>query len=305
PLGECVLLLNARLIFAEKIKEQLILLAFSDITERKLSEHRKKELAEELEVKVKTRTQQLEQTNILLDQYTYTASHEFQEPLRKIITISNLLKDIDNKSDPEEVKEYLNKIEGASVRMRKLIHDMLNFASVKNIETLLVETDLNEIFKNILFDFELLIEEKNAKIIVGKLPKIEAVPFQMNQLFYDLISNALKFSKKSSPPVIEISAHKLTKEEMKLNPVLNQNLIYNEIIINDNGIGFDQKYARQIFIMFQRLVTDSTYAGTGIGLAMCKKIVQTYHGDIFAKGTENIGATFHVILPTQQPKNSL
>ncbi len=305
PLGECVLLLNARLIFAEKIKEQLILLAFSDITERKISENRKKEFAEELEVKVKTRTQQLEQTNILLDQYTYTASHEFQEPLRKIITISNLLKDIDNKSDPEEVKEYLNKTEGASVRMRKLIHDMLNFASVKNIVTLLVETDLNEIFKNILFDFELLIEEKNAQIIVGKLPNIEAVPFQMNQLFYDLISNALKFSKKSTPPVIEISSHKLTKEEMKLYPVLNPNLVYYEIIINDNGIGFDQKYSGQIFIMFQRLVTNVTYAGTGIGLAMCKKIVQTYHGEIFAKSIENIGATFHVILPTQQPKNSL
>ncbi len=305
PLGECVLLLNARLIFAEKIKEQLILLAFSDITERKLSEHRKKELAEELEVKVKTRTQQLEQTNILLDQYTYTASHEFQEPLRKIITISNLLKDNDHISNPKEVRAYLNKIEGASVRMRQLIHDMLNFASVKNIETLLVETDLNEIFKNILFDFELLIEEKNAHVIVGKLPKIEAVPFQMNQLFYDLISNALKFSKKSTQPVIEISSHKLIKEEMRLFPGLNQNLVYYEITIKDNGIGFDQKYAGQIFIMFQRLVTNGTYAGTGIGLAMCKKIVQTYHGEIFAKGIENTGATFHIILPTQQPKNNV
>ena len=122
----------------------------------------------------------------------------------------------------------------------------------------------------------------------------------MNQLFYDLISNALKFTRPGVPPVIHISCQQLTKEAVKANLNLNNNWSYYEIIFKDNGIGFDQKYALQIFTMFQKLSNATTYAGTGVGLALCKKIVQGYQGDIFAEGKENEGAAFHVILPFPQ-----
>ncbi len=304
PLGESTMLLNARQMINEKNKEQLILLAIEDITERKIREKKKKELSEELEQKVKERTLQLEQSHVQLDQFAHTTSHEFQEPLRKIITFSKILQDTKRNIDPKTVKDYLNKIEGASLRMTKLIHDMLNFAGVTNYEMLFVKTDLNEVLKGILFDFELLISEKKAKITIDKLPEIKAVPFQMNQLFYDLIHNALKFSKADVPPVIKISSRKLTKARLKLHSDLNQSLTYYEIIFKDNGIGFDQKYGQQIFTMFQRLSRSGHYAGTGIGLAICKKIVQTYTGEIFAEGIENKGAIFHVLLPVQQAKKT-
>jgi two-component system CheB/CheR fusion protein len=305
PFGECTMLLNARQIVNEKNKEQLILIAIEDINERRILEKRKKEFSEELESKVKERTLQLEQINLQLDQFTHTTSHEFQEPLRKIATFSKILQDNKSNLKPELVQEYLNKIEGASIRMTKLTQDMLSFAGVASHEKLFIKTDLNEILRNILFDFELLIEEKKAKIIRGKLPEIEAVPFQMNQLFYDIIHNALKFSKRDVPPVIEITSHKLSKEKIKSHPKLNQKLSYYEIIFKDNGIGFDQKYERQIFTMFQRLSTGGNYPGTGIGLALCKKIVQTFSGQIFAQGKENKGASFHVILPIEQPLSDL
>nr|MBA2611635.1 chemotaxis protein CheR [Bacteroidota bacterium] len=273
-----------------------------DITERKISENRNKQFSEELQSKVKQGSLQLEQTNTQLDQFTHTTSHEFQEPLRKIVMFAKLLQENKNNSDPLKVKEYLNKIEIASIRMTKLMQDMLEFAGVKNHEKLFVKTDLNDIVKNILFDFELLIAEKKAQIIINDLPEIEAVPFQMNQLFYDLIHNALKFSKTDIIPIIEISSRKLTKENVKAHLKLNQKLSYYEILIKDNGIGFDQKYEKQIFTMFQRLNIVNRYTGTGIGLAICKKIVQTYSGEIFAEAKENMGATFHIILPIEQPE---
>jgi two-component system CheB/CheR fusion protein len=150
----------------------------------------------------------------------------------------------------------------------------------------------------------LLISEKNAKLTSDRLPEIEAVPFQMNQLFYDIIHNALKFSKINVPPLIHISANKVSKEKMKLHLGLNPKLHYWEIIFTDNGIGFDQKYERQIFSMFQRLSNSGKFAGTGIGLAICKKIVQAYSGEIYARGKENEGAAIHVILPVEQPQKS-
>jgi two-component system CheB/CheR fusion protein len=302
PYGDCNMLLNARKIINKK-SQQLILLSFEDITERKEIEKKKEEFSENLVEKVKEKTLKITQTNLQLEQFTHTTSHEFQEPLRKIITLANLLQKSDNKISPEQVKEYLNKIEGASIRMRDLIKDMLNFATINQNERLFIKTDLNLILKNILYDFELLIAEKKAKVISHKLPIIEAIPFQMNQLFYDLIHNALKFSKLGVPPEIDISSRKVSKDELKKYPNLNQKLHYHEVAFKDNGIGFDQKYALKIFTMFQRLVTDGTYAGTGIGLALCSKIAEENSGQIFAEGKENNGATFYIMLPTHQPVN--
>ncbi|MBP6657754.1 MAG: chemotaxis protein CheR, partial [Bacteroidia bacterium] len=227
---------------------------------------------------------------------------ELQEPLRKIITFSKVLRQTEKKLSEEEFEIFLAKLENSALRLRKLMAEMLNFARVSNYEKLVVKTDLNEILKNTLFDLELLIEEKNAKFILKELPEVEAVPFQMSQLFYDIIHNSLKFSNPDIPLEIEISTRKIKKKDLLSYPNLKQELQYCEICFKDNGIGFDQKYGEQIFTMFQRLSSAGEYPGTGIGLAICRKVVQTYFGEIYAEGKEGEGATIHVILPLEQPK---
>ena len=257
---------------------------------------------EELQSTIEKLTLQLEQTNMQLDQFAHATSHELQEPLRKIIIFSKILLQKETKLKRQEEKKYLEKIDSSAVRLGNLIKEMLNYSTVTNYEKLLLKTDLNEILKSTLFDFELLIEEKKAKIIVHELPEIEAVQFQMNQLFYDIIHNALKFSKADVAPVIEITSKKLTKKDMKSHANHDNKLSYFKISFQDNGIGFNQKYAEQIFTMFQRLSSAGEYPGTGIGLAICKKVVQNYHGEIFAEGLEDKGVIIHVILPVEQPK---
>ena len=237
-----------------------------------------------------------------LDQFANTSSHELQEPLRKITTFSRFLLNEDRSHSPVIVKTYLNKLEAASVRMTKLIQDLLHLTLITNYEKLFVKTDLNEVISGVLFDLELLIEEKQVKIKIPKLPQIEAVPFQMHQLFYGILHNAVKFSRPEVPSVIQIKARKLTKAALESHPDLAQELLYYEITVEDNGIGFDQQYAQQIFTMFQRLSAGGDYPGTGIGLAICQKIVHTHNGAILAEGIEGEGATIRMILPVLQPK---
>ncbi|MEO8147791.1 MAG: CheR family methyltransferase [Bacteroidia bacterium] len=307
PFGECTMLLNARHVINEKNKEQLILLAIDDITERKTSEQKLKSFSEELEAKVKERTGDLLQTNMQLQQFAYVASHDLQEPLRKIFTFTSRLQEKHKGEFSAPAKTLLNKVGGASERMRNLIQDLLNYSRLINHENQFVPTDLNETLKNILNDFELLIEQKKAKIKSDKLPVISAIPLQMNQLFYNLISNALKYSKDEVPPVITITSRMLSKKEIEKHPAINARVSeavkYCEIIFKDNGIGFEQKYGEQIFTIFQRLHNKETYSGTGIGLALSKKIVENHHGEIFAESKENEVAAFHVILPVKQPNN--
>ena len=161
-------------------------------------------------------------------------------------------------------------------------------------------TDLNEIIKNILYDFELLILEKQAVIKSDTLPTIEAIPLQINQLFHNLIGNALKFSKEEVPPVITITSSTLSEEKGKKYSAFNLFTSYIEIIFKDNGIGFEQQFADKIFTIFQRLHDKQAFNGTGIGLALAKKIVENHHGEIFAFAKENEGASFHIILPLKQ-----
>jgi len=265
------------------------------------------ELADSLELKVIERTdelhklnEELKHTNKQLDQFAYIASHDLQEPLRKIITFSTLLKDKFKDGLSAEVKSYLDRIEGSSLRMSTLIRDLLNYSRLLQYEKLFVQTDLNETLKSVLSDFELLIQEKNAQIIFDELPTIEAIKLHMNQLFYNLISNALKFSKEDVPPVISITSHKLSEKEIQKYPNLNPLLTYVKVIFKDNGIGFDQHYSKQIFDIFQRLHSKDVFIGTGIGLALSKKIVEDHHGELFTLAKENLGAAFHVILPIKQ-----
>ncbi|CAN5396472.1 hypothetical protein BH09BAC3_BH09BAC3_38090 [soil metagenome] len=271
-----------------------------DITEQK-------SFTEELEKKVNQRTaslqilnEELNQTNGKLDQYAYVASHDLQEPLRKIIFFSGRLLETHQEGFSTEVKDHINKIVVASMRMRTLIQDLLNYSRLLQHEKLFVQTDLNVTLKDILSDLELLVDEKKAQIESGELPSLEAIPLQMNQLFYNLVSNALKFSKQGVPPVISITSHTLSEMELLKYPNLNPHIPYIEIIFRDNGIGFEQEYSKQIFTIFQRLHSKEAFGGTGIGLALAKRIVENHYGEIFANAKEDEGASFHVILPLKQ-----
>lgn len=288
--------------FISPSAENLILLSFIDITQQKINEKRIKDFSDELASKVAKSYHSINLKDTQLEQYAHTTNHEFQEPLRKLITFSKYISKLHSDGSPEKVLEYVGKIENAAYRMSVLINDMQNYASVKHHSKLFQKTDLNHIVKDIISDFELLIEEKKAKVVLlNRLPEIIAIPFQMNQLFYDLLSNALKFVRSGVEPLVTISSSKLSKTALKKFPNLDSKVTYYQINIEDNGIGFNQKYAMQIFTMFQRLIPASEYPETGIGLALCKKIVDDYHGHIYAEGIENTKAVFHVIIPEIQP----
>lgn len=243
---------------------------------------------------------ELEYSNKSLDQFASIASHDLQEPLRKIRTFTSILKHRLNGGFPDDIRGLIDKINGSSERMSLLIKDVLNFSRIVHTENMFVETDLNQILDNTLTDFDLLIHEKDASIKKGSLPVIEAIPLQINQLFYNLVGNALKFSKTGRSPVLTISSRVLQSEEIENTSNLNGQLSYFEISFEDNGIGFEQIFAEQIFLIFERLNSRQEYSGTGIGLALCQKIAGQHQGGIRAEAKENDGATFYVQLPLKQ-----
>lgn len=228
-----------------------------------------------------------------LEQFAYVASHDLQEPLRKIQTFTQLLGE--NYKDEEKLLKYHQKINQAALRMQNLIQDVLNFSRISKSEEAFVDADLNQILENLKTDFELLLHEKKAVIKHQTLPVINGIPLQLSQLFSNLISNSLKYNDKE--PVIEITFKNLTKDEANKIAKLNNRLNYIQIQFADNGIGFEPQYREQIFGIFQRLHGKQEYGGTGIGLALCKKIVENHHGIIFAESELNIGSVFNIILP--------
>jgi PAS domain S-box-containing protein len=243
---------------------------------------------------------ELERLNKSLEQFASIASHDLQEPLRKIKTFTSILIQRFNNDLPDKAKELVNKIWVSSERMSLLIKDVLNFSRIVGSANMFIKTDLSQILNNILEDFDMLILERGASIRVGDLPCIEAIPLQINQLFYNLLGNALKFSKEGRPPVITISSRTLLPEEAAKHAGLNRQLSYAEISFKDNGIGFEQQFAEQIFSIFERLNSQQQYSGTGIGLALCRKIAEQHQGRIRAEARESIGAAFYVLLPLQQ-----
>ncbi len=241
---------------------------------------------------------QLERSNAELEQFAYIASHDLQEPLRKIQFFTDRLKKIFVDKD-ESANVFFEKIQKAAVRMSTLIKNLLDISRISH-KVRFVPVDLNNVLADVKNDFELLIQQKNATIQIEELPMIEASQLQMEQLFYNLINNALKFCKKEGNCYIKILCTQLTQEELENYPRLVKTQTYYCITVQDTGIGFSQQYAEQIFIIFQRLNELSAYEGTGIGLAICKKIVTAHHGEIFATSNENEGAVFSVILPKKQ-----
>lgn len=227
----------------------------------------------------------LKRYNEQLEQFAYAASHDMQEPLRKIHTFSSMLMDRNADQLDESGKIYLSKIIQSADRMSSVIKDLLDFSNAsKGLEQTSM-VDLNEVMEKVQTDLELIISDKKATIRFADLPVIKAIPSQINRLFYNLINNALKFSKPDISPVIEIEA---TRHDSAI-----------EVVVRDNGIGFDAKYADKIFGLFQRLNDRHSYNGNGIGLSLCKKIVENHNGCIRAASKPGEGATFFISLPTK------
>lgn len=256
-----------------------------------------KMFAQELEQKVQERTKDLERSNNDLEQFAYIASHDLQEPIRKISTFADLIKQNGHDAFSDNANMYLDKIVSSADRMRTIIKDLLDFSHLNNPRELFTQVDLNKILESVKTDLELLIQQKDAIITSIPLPEIEAIPVQMNQLFYNLINNALKFSHPERKPTIEISLMPVNSRDPQYNKGYDE---YFQITVKDNGIGFEQLFAERIFVMFQQLNEKKMYGGTGIGLALCKKIVENHKGQITASSQPGEGAVFTILLPRSQ-----
>lgn len=245
--------------------------------------------------KLEEKVHELNKSNHDLEQFAYIASHDLQEPLRKIQSFTELLEM--NITDKERSKKYLDKIDSASSRMSALIKDVLNYSRLSQSGNIFIETDLQKILEHVKSDVELIVEEKGATIKADSLPVINGIEQQLYQLFYNLINNALKFSVEK--PVIEISCRHLENEGVIKHADLSSESKYIELTVKDNGIGFEQKHAKQIFTIFKRLNSKDKYEGTGIGLALCKKIVDNHHGEISVTSEPGMGTSFSIILPVE------
>ncbi|HVS98807.1 MAG TPA: ATP-binding protein [Puia sp.] len=258
--------------------------------------------AEKLEDEVQRRTEELtrvnrslEQSNEDLQQFAHVASHDLKEPVRKIRTYAGrVLEEYGSMLNPE-ARVFLVKIQQATARMAAMIEGVLAYSMLKANEQPAVPVDLNEVFNNIESDLELLLHDRNAIIRREKLPVIEGAPVLLYQLFYNIVGNALKFSKKDNSPLITIASRVI--EEVGKQIAL--------FTITDNGIGFDQQQSGRIFEAFTRLNSKDKYEGTGLGLALCRKIVERHHGTISATGVSGVGAVFVVKLPVRQMERSI
>lgn len=299
PFDPDVLLLKVKTFYrlSEQKRElnEIQIALTEEIETRKKAEQELSDLNHSLEQRVTQRTEelfkinkQLEASNHDLQQYASVASHDLKEPLRKILIYSDRVKREFLSSDPEG-QVYIQKIITASQRMTTLINDLLNYSKLSG-DGLFQPTNINKIIRELVSDLELLITEKRATINVDPFPEMEVVPGQIRQLFQNIISNALKFSKKDTPPVVNIAVEELIKDDER----------HCLIRISDNGIGFNEVYKDKIFTMFQRLHNRDAFEGTGIGLAIVKKIVEKHNGTIAVSSREGEGTTFTLSLPVKQ-----
>lgn len=271
---------------------------FTDIDEQKM-------VSELLEQRVKERTSELQEINTALEvsnhdlqQFASVASHDLKEPLRKIQVFSSIIRDRYLKGEEQNgIGSYVHRIIDSSERMSGLINDLLNYSRL-SVNSLFKFADINKILREILDDLELAITEKKAVIRVDEMPAIEVIPGQIRQVFQNIISNALKFSKPDVQPVIDITAELV--KQCRVDSPASSSGKYCRIVISDNGIGFDQKYVDKIFTLFQRLNSQDAYEGTGIGMAIARKIIDKHKGVITAEGKVDEGATFIIVLPLQQ-----
>lgn len=244
---------------------------------------------------------ELETSNHELQQFAWVVSHDLKEPLRKIQTFSHLVKDKFLAGNDEAIS-YLDRSIGASARMSSLISDLLDYSRL-SVQASFSPTNINQLIDDILEDFKEAIAERNVQISVSLIPTIDTIPSQIRQVFQNLISNAFKFSRNQPNPVIRIQSE-LTDQLAVDSPAADDG-DFCRITIEDNGIGFDEKFLDRIFVIFQRLNNQRNYEGTGIGLAIAKKIIDKHNGLISAQSKENQGARFIVVVPVTQPFSEL
>jgi len=274
-----------------------------EVDRRKQAQKQLEEVNNQLEEKVKERTKELlkanrelEASNTELQQYASVASHDLQEPLRKIITFINIIQERFLGRIPEAAF-YINKVASSTERMRNLINDLLNYSRLST-SSYFVSTDLNAILQETLSDLEVTIQEKGAKIEVEKLSSAEVIPGQIRQVFQNIIGNALKFSKDNRTPQIKIWSERTNAKLFSGNLDSAGNFL--RIHIRDNGIGFNEAFLGKIFTLFQRLHGKDEYEGTGIGLAIVRKIIEKHNGIITANSKEGEGSTFIIVIPVKQ-----
>lgn len=253
----------------------------TDITVRKKAQQR---LEESL--------RRLEQSNRELENFASVASHDLQEPLRKIQSFGERLKTTAAPVLSPEARDYLERMQNAATRMRRLIDDLLAFSRVSSKAQPFMLVNLGDVARDVVSDLEVTIEQAEATVTVGPLPVLQADPTQMRQLLQNLLTNALKFRREGVPPRVSVQGA-VDKAAGRC-----------EVRVEDNGIGFDEKYLDRIFNLFQRLHGQGKYAGTGIGLAICRKIVERHSGAITARSTPGQGTTFIVTLPFEQPQST-
>ena len=260
------------------------------VVEETLKDNKDLRIAQE---KLKKSNDELSRKNRELEQFAYVASHDLQEPLRKIRNFTSLAQR--GMTIEEKEKLFFDKINSSAERMSNLIRDVLNFSRLTTADNTFVKLNLNNLLKEILIDFEYSIENKKAKFHIAELPVITGIPVQINQLFYNLVSNSLKFN--NGEPIVNITYIKLNTNELKQLELPDYSISYHMISITDNGIGIDERYGDKIFTIFQRLHGQNEFEGTGIGLALCKKIVDNHNGAITFKSELGKGTTFQVYLP--------
>lgn len=246
-----------------------------------------------------TQNIELQNQNAELASFSYIASHDLQEPLRKIQAFSSRILEKEGPTFSEAGKDYFARINDSAARMQNLIEALLNYSRTNTTDFILESTELNKAVEDVIQDLQEKIAEHEVKITLHRLPTLKIVPIQFHQLFYNIISNAIKYRKVDVSPEISISSAIVPASEIKSNTILPK-ARYWKIQVSDNGIGFEPKHETKVFELFQRLHGKTEYEGTGIGLAICKKIMQNHCGFITAAGKPGIGATFNLYFPVEE-----
>ncbi len=280
-IGRRIMWLNGRRLVLPSL-EGVILLAIEDVTQRRLAERA-----------LAVHTREMERSNGDLEQFAYVASHDLQEPLRKIRAYSDLLVAEYAGSLDSVGRDYVNRITGAAARMQVLIGELLTLSRVATAERSFAPVPLQGVVQEVLADMEVALCDAGGTVELGQMPTVEADRFQMRQLFQNLLSNALKFRRDGIPPRVTIDTGDLDGG------------LAQRIIISDNGIGFDAEHRDLIFAPFQRLHSRAAYPGTGMGLTICRKIVERHSGTIIASSTPGSGSSFTITLPTWQQHRSV
>lgn len=279
-----------------------------DLTALRKAEQEIKRMNEELEEKVKQRTEQLQTMNLELESsnhdlqlFASVASHDLQEPLRKIHMLTKMVKDRHENDLPADTVVYLGKIMQSAMRMKALVNNILHFSKLSSDFSGFEKTDVAQIIRDVREDFEMVIREKNAEITVSEMPALEVIKPHIQQVFQNLIGNALKFTRKDVAPVITITSWRVNEKSFTAAP--DENGRWCHIEVKDNGIGFDEQFSTRIFDLFQRLNSKDKFEGTGIGLSIVKKIVEKHDGLITANSRKGEGAVFSIVLPLVQSSN--